>query len=322
MTDPIAVKVAREQLGELISTLGELRNAGPRDQRFKQWRQNTTTLLQRIWPDDPTCAERFRRMTFSAPAASADRHATRDYFERGCRAAASYLDELALKLGGVAEPLPEATLTHDHEPVPSAGEEDLRDVPPAPRLAHDDPPPPQTVGPVSVPEQPEARKPATGLRLRLKDMLGFTDEAAPDVTPARPVPVSPPSPAPVSFVRPSPEASAWDARRDLAAEFVLESAVLQAGARSTREPEPLPEPPATTPAAQDLMALADRVDELGVPSRERPIVRAALIDLARQMESPPVNWEALRDTIAYAMDHPALARRILPLVLPYLDRAA
>lgn len=135
------------------------------------------------------------------------------------------------------------------------------------------------------------------------------------VEPPPPVRVEPPP-------GPSPESAAPGAPRDLAAEFVLESAVLQARALSTREPELLPEPPAMTPAAQDLMALADRVDELGVPVRERSILRAALIDLARQMESPPVNWEALRETVAYAMDHQALARRMLPLVLPYLDRAA
>ncbi len=29
-----------------------------------------------------------------------------------------------------------------------------------------------------------------------------------------------------------------------------------------------------------------------------------------------------RETVAFAMDHPALARRVLPLILPYLDRAA
>jgi hypothetical protein len=40
------------------------------------------------------------------------------------------------------------------------------------------------------------------------------------------------------------------------------------------------------------------------------------------MDTPPVNLGALRETVAFAMDHPDLARRVLPLVLPYLDLAA
>ena len=86
--------------------------------------------------------------------------------------------------------------------------------------------------------------------------------------------------------------------------------------------EPPAKPTLGSTAARELLALAGQVEELGVPSRERGIVRAALIDLGRQMESPPINWEALRETVAFAMDYPALARRVLPLVLPYLDHAA
>ena len=82
--------------------------------------------------------------------------------------------------------------------------------------------------------------------------------------------------------------------------------------------------PATPDAsgARELLALAGQLEALGVPARERAIVRAALVDLGRQMASPPIDWDALRETVGFAMNHPALARRVLPLVLPYLDRAA
>ena len=40
-------------LEEQIRQLRELRNAGPRDSGFKQWRQSTLTAIQRIWPADP-----------------------------------------------------------------------------------------------------------------------------------------------------------------------------------------------------------------------------------------------------------------------------
>lgn len=88
-----------------------------------------------------------------------------------------------------------------------------------------------------------------------------------------------------------------------------------------------PAPPSATPASAasgvlELLSLAARVEDLDVPERQRPIVRAALVDLWRQMESPPVRWETLRAAVALAMEHPTLARRVLPLIVPHLDRAA
>jgi hypothetical protein len=148
------------------------------------------------------------------------------------------------------------------------------------------------------------------------------------VEPPPPTRIERPAPRPVEpTVRqerpePAPEARGFDPGRDLAAEFVLDSAVLQSRAGSTREPEVLFDNVTPSPAAQDVMTLAEMVEELGVPARESAILRAALIDLARQMDSPPVHWGALRDTVAFAMQHPELARRVMPLVMPYLDLAA
>ena len=77
-----------------------------------------------------------------------------------------------------------------------------------------------------------------------------------------------------------------------------------------------------TPTATEVLAMAAGVEELGVPPQRRAIVRAALIDLGRQMDSPPVHWQAIRQALSFAMDHPQLARRLIPLLLPYLDEAA
>jgi hypothetical protein len=329
MTGSISGDLARQQLFELISILGELRNSSPRDQRFKQWRQITTTLLQRIWPGEPARAEQFRRIPFSAPTAFADRHATREKFEHGCREAAAYLEGLALELGGgataqspptgepdlgdasavdPAAPLEEPTLD---DPPFRAEEMPARVVPlPPPVPSREDPTTslPPAPGQATTDPRPEAREPKMGPKARLKDMLGFTDEPTPDHARARPVPGAPPR-APVSFMPLSPEPT----RR-------APPPPVKIAPPPSPEPSPLPAP--ETQAARELLALAAQLSDLGVSVRERAIVRAALIDLGRQMESPPINWETLRDTVALAMEHPALARRVLPLVLPYLDRAA
>ncbi|HKQ58464.1 MAG TPA: hypothetical protein VJY35_11405, partial [Candidatus Eisenbacteria bacterium] len=129
MSASMPVGPAREQLHELISILRELRNAGPRDQSFKQWRQVTLTLLQRIWPSEPARAAAFRRILFSAPTARADSGATREYYERGCSEATAYLEALAQELEGglglktpaaAAPPAPEAR--EPEFPTPAAAE--------------------------------------------------------------------------------------------------------------------------------------------------------------------------------------------------------
>ena len=506
---------AGERIQEQIVTLGELRNAGLRDQRFKLWRQNTLTLLQRLWPSDPSRAERFRRIPFSAPPTRSDREGMREFYARGCKEAANYLNALAVELGAATVPvvdldppaddipIADAETANDPEPdeawfempsiteapaprpaAPPAAEPPAAEAPAVepprkpmtakpksefenapisflnrgshPKESHSEEtkppvvpaaqapqprpepaaPPPIAVSPPAAPPTPAAvakenrpqQKKTVGMRL--KDMLGFSDSSkskqaeapkpsapvAPPVNvtpPAREVDVTPaPSPPPPSVsalppVRPRPEPA-----RDLAAEFILESPVLQSRARPLRRtglssygkpPEPetqqpadpvaaAPAPPVVPPfapveasvappapvaprpapfapppaptvlpmpmtppapraadapvppsipvlaseartemkadeppvseAAQDVYDLAVHVDDLGVSPQQRAIVRAALIDLGRQMDVPPVHWEALRETVSLAMDHPELARRLLPIVLPFFDQAA
>ncbi|MGH7730426.1 MAG: hypothetical protein ACRENJ_04165, partial [Candidatus Eiseniibacteriota bacterium] len=125
MSDGMPAGPALEQLRELIAILRELANAGPRDNSFKQWRQVTLTLLQRLWPGDQTRAVRFRRIPFSAPSSRADAKAIKECYARGVNEAIAYLEGLALELepgsGKGRRPLarpPEAAaapaVPHDH----------------------------------------------------------------------------------------------------------------------------------------------------------------------------------------------------------------
>jgi hypothetical protein len=387
MTGPLAGDLARQQLGELISILGELRNAGPRDQRFKQWRQITTTLLQRIWPGERARAEQFRRIPFSAPTAFADRHATKDYFERGCREAAAYLNELALELDGVAAASAPPTDQPDLVDAPAADEIEGLDLPAAsrarpaslpnesapvnPPAAADEPParsplPPPPVAwreepstshprpaPVPMDPGPEGRESAAGPKARLKDMLGFTEKPESGPPHPRTEPIASRSRAPVTFVPLVPDPPPGDRvpptrnsppavsvpRAPAAVEppavapppTVSSNKTAESLPGSQRRPTPEQSAQGTeskatsTPGAtgpRGLQALSGQLEALGVPARERPMVRAALVDLGRQMEAPPIHWDALREVVGFAMNHPALARHVLPLILPYLDRAA
>lgn len=90
---------AKQELEAAIAGLGTLRNASTRDPNFKQWRQNTLTLVQRLWPADQTRSERFRRIPFSPPSARANARTLREFYERGCAEALTYLRGLVAEVG-------------------------------------------------------------------------------------------------------------------------------------------------------------------------------------------------------------------------------
>ncbi|MFI5371829.1 MAG: hypothetical protein ACHQ52_09740 [Candidatus Eisenbacteria bacterium] len=91
MTGPSPADRARALIEHQLTVLGELRNASARDAGFKAWRQNTLTVIQRVWPDEPTRAERFRRVPFSAPSSKMSAVVMRSYFEKGCAEAITLL---------------------------------------------------------------------------------------------------------------------------------------------------------------------------------------------------------------------------------------
>jgi hypothetical protein len=83
MTDPDEVQRAREWLERQLADLGQLRNATRRDHDFKTWRQQTLTVIQRVWPGETRRVDRFRRIPFSPQAPHANAAQARDAYERG-----------------------------------------------------------------------------------------------------------------------------------------------------------------------------------------------------------------------------------------------
>ncbi len=71
-------------LKDQLEALDQFRNASTRDASFRQWRQSTLTVIQRIWPGVTARSSRFRRIPFSPPSTLADARQSREAFERGC----------------------------------------------------------------------------------------------------------------------------------------------------------------------------------------------------------------------------------------------
>ncbi|HTR97436.1 MAG TPA: hypothetical protein VMH61_05995 [Candidatus Acidoferrales bacterium] len=124
MSSPERAARCRHWLEEQLEQLGNLRNANPRDPSFKLWRQNTLTVLQRIWTGETQRSERFRRIPFSPPSPRADGKAIRDWFGRGCSEAVDYLQGL---IGEI-----------DASGVPAEGAADASNAPAAGASAEDD----------------------------------------------------------------------------------------------------------------------------------------------------------------------------------------
>ena len=76
------------------------------------------------------------------------------------------------------------------------------------------------------------------------------------------------------------------------------------------------------PDAVALVSLAADVSRLGVPEGRRAAARALLLDLARHVEAGDADWATLRDTVNFAMEFPELAKRLMPVLLPWFERAA
>lgn len=98
MIDADGAQRAREWLERQLAELGQLRNATRRDQTFKNWRQQTLTVIQRVWPGDTRRSERFRRIPFTPPSAHANERQVREYYERGWGEAGIMLRELLAEI--------------------------------------------------------------------------------------------------------------------------------------------------------------------------------------------------------------------------------
>ncbi len=454
MTDPNLVARAQELLEQSLEQINALRNANLRDANFKEWRQSTLTLFQRLWSGDDVRSERFRRIPFTPPSTRADSKMTREWFERGAAEAANLIrmliDEVAES--GIPEHSGEsrpARLEYDISEPPREDSESIPDYEgnTIPLVS-----PPSSVsraarpGPDATPARPtrltEASRPETqpdrspqehqtrestrpnksggkphkknGGKGHLKDMLGFGDEgeslAAPPPAagpparapshPSRPMPgtrplarsesslprehrLEPPAaqtpkaedeserraperPTPaaprgeksrVSHTPPPPEELDPDTQSERDAEveanesslqFALESALEMDNAsedasegneteeflgnspvfRSKGRPVKRRQAAAPAPAqvhsaaGTAVLAIATEIAAMGVPEGHRPRARAALLDLAHHFDRHDLTWKAMREAVGFIMEYPAVARRVLPLLLPYLEDAA
>jgi hypothetical protein len=75
----------------------------------------------------------------------------------------------------------------------------------------------------------------------------------------------------------------------------------------------------------DAIAVASMLDDLaslGVPASRHQESRARLKDLAGRLERADLDWGVLRKAVWFAMEYPELARRLVPVLLPWFDRAA
>lgn len=318
MRHDMAPKAAQTKLEKQIELLGELRNAGTRAVEFREWRQTTLTLIERIWPDQATRATRFRRIPFSPTSANSDDRVMRDAFERGCAEARRLLKLWLAEIGsrGVSQEaeaprLAEAvrqTLVEMQPPkqaprAPASGGRAKADGKPAPRpakRARKDPLE-EFLGPkgppASRPEMPAEFEPAAG-------------KAAP----------------------PTPDMLADALAKSI--DHALEQARREVrGMRPPAEPiDPKGRSYAPTPVGENrtlvsyvaraFIGLAGDLEELGVPESHCERVRLALLDLAHHLDTGSVTWALMRDAVTLVMHYPALGRQALPLLLPYLETAA
>jgi len=307
MKHGMAPKTAQAKLDKQVEQLGTLRNAGTRAVEFREWRQTTLTLIERIWPDQASRATRFRRIPFSPSSASADDRVTRDAFERGCAEARRLLKLWLAEVGTVG-------VTQDAE---------------APALAEavrvtlvEMQPPPESAKPKPVAKRPK--------KAPLGEMLGL---ARPDAT-AEPGPALPPEfegsagvaaekqqQASVDALAQSIHHALERARHE-AKTLRLPSEPMDPQGRSWDDAPVDSSRTLVSYVARAFIGMAADVDELGVPDTHRERVRLALLDLAHHLDCGSLTWAILRDAITLVMHYPALGRQALPLLLPYLENAA
>ena len=108
-----ATERSQRWLEEQLKLLGGLHNATSRDSAFKTWRQNTLTVLQRIWPTDSGRSERFRRIAFSPSGSRPDPSQVRGMYSRGCLEASNYLRGLIAEVEANGLPEVEAVVERD-----------------------------------------------------------------------------------------------------------------------------------------------------------------------------------------------------------------
>ena len=106
-------------------------------------------------------------------------------------------------------------------------------------------------------------------------------------------------------------------------DFMRSSPVLGATGRKVQRPAHEPEGHGfNDPDAIAIISIVDELTMLGVPATRQSETRARLLDLSRRVENNELEWNSLKKAVWFAMEYPELARRLMPLLLPWIDRAA
>lgn len=212
MSSAAAAQNAIERLELQLKELTGIRNATARDPSFKNWRQATLTIMERIWPGDQDRCERFRRIPFSPADPRADLRVMREWYSRGCQEAARVLTTFVddVRANGVPDRtdqnFPESHVTEFEDGFPSvdlpAG--DLTSSPDSADVSHlaalDDalpqgsdpnspapqrlqvgipkPPVPELTAPAAPVSESRMMKKGPGMKARLRDLLGFAHLSA------------------------------------------------------------------------------------------------------------------------------------------------
>jgi len=316
MTEPDGAQRAREWLERQLAELGQLRNASRRDPNFKNWRQQTLTVIQRVWPGDTRRVDRFRRIPFSPPTSHSTDAQVRDSYERGWGEAGVLLREFLAEINLLGLPQNWSAGTYAGSeteaamgPVPSLGDAPL--TLPAPEVVA--PPAPAAVAPPTIAVVPEAvPSPA------LAAALAAVNPPALTVVPAA---VTPSAPAAVPAAsKPDDGGFGDDISRAMDRLLGRSPAVRRsAPAESPEQPDEVPQP--DSPAAE-LMRVARELEALGLPPARVRAARTTLLALARAAQKSAPPWELVGEALSFAGATPALARRILPLLLEFIATAA
>ncbi len=154
-------------------------------------------------------------------------------------------------------------------------------------------------------------KPARGAAARLRAVT----------PPAKPPVQDPVLPSADADLVDEPEADVDpDAFARATEDFMRSSPVL--GASPRRSQRMNDDPGFGDPDAIAVSSMALELSRMEVPQERHAEVRARLMDLARRLERGELEWNALRKAVWFAMEHPELARRLMPVLLPWIDRAA
>jgi hypothetical protein len=270
MTDPDAAQRARDWLERQLADLGQLRNATRRDHNFKTWRQQTLTVIQRVWPGETRRVDRFRRIPFSPPIPHATEAQVRDGYERGWGEAGVLLREFLAEINLLG-------LSQIRTAGTYAGSETEAAMGPMPALGDQAAPSPVAE---AAPRDPGAPAVPLPTDAEFGDDIGRAMDRLLGRSPAFRGPASTPRPA-----------------------------------QADTEPEP-------DPRAVELVRIAGELEALGLSPTRAGSARAALLALARTAQSEVPPWELVGEVLGHAGATPALARRVLPLLLEFIATAA